>query len=92
MTNRERAELMLEAWTGGRSMTAEGYKAERVSKVIDLLTDELEKRASKPANLQSVHNDKYSESYAVVTDKDFEESLKAKAFELLSGAGLMGCL
>lgn len=92
MTSREKAELMLEAWTGGRSTDAEGYKAERVSKVIDLMADELEKRASQPANLQSVHNDKYSETYAVVTDKDFEESLKTKAFELLSGTGLMGCL
>lgn len=92
MTNKERAEFMVEGWTGGRSKKATGYKKERVDKLIELITQELDRQETQPSNLKSVSNDKYSETYEVVTDETLLKGLKVKAFDMLSGTGLMGCL
>ena len=92
MTNREKAELMVEGWTGGRSKAATGYKLERVNRLIEFLIAELDKRDKMPTGIKSISNDKYSETYETISEDTFNQIMKVVAFEMLSGTGLMGCL
>lgn len=89
-----RISRMLDAFTGNRSKSAKGVKAERLNDcacaLINMIAD-MEKSGA-GHGLLSVSNDGYSEHYAATNSAEMTAILRRAAFQMLSGTGLMGAL